>query len=317
MANVDHAEHIVGIDVSKAELVIEDGIALRCIDNNARSIKAWLRSMPGPMWIAIESTGTFHRQCVELAHAAGHRLYLIDGFRLERYRDSVSIRAKTDPADASLLRRYLMREHPDLRPWTPPPASYDSLHRLLGRRAKLVKVRTQLRQSLAGLPEIGHAADDLMARLGRLIEVFDKRIERTADQAQLPTAAARQVEGVGPLTATALANAYQRGQFANSDAYIAFLGMDVRVRDSGASRGRRKLSKKGDPEYRRLLYNAAMGAVRTDTFRPLYEGYLARGLTKIQSLVIIARKLARIAFALIRSGEIYRPSQPKRACVGT
>ena len=38
------------------------------------------------------------------------------------------------------------------------------------------------------------------------------------------------------------------------------MGLDVRVRDSGTFRGRRKLTKKGDPEVRRLLYNAAMAA---------------------------------------------------------
>lgn len=41
-----------------------------------------------------------------------------------------------------------------------------------------------------------------------------------------------------------------RGRFKTSDAFIAFLGMDVRVRDSGGYRGRRKLTKAGDPELR-------------------------------------------------------------------
>lgn len=316
MANPEQTSWI-GIDASKAELVIDDGTALRRIDNDKRAIAAWLRAATGPMRIAIESTGVFHRQTVALAHAAGHTVYLLDGFRLNRYRESVGTRAKTDPGDARLLRRYLQREYLDLRPWTPPPASYDTLHRLMGRRAKLVRIRTQLRQSLAGVPELQGAATDLLARLERLVAAFDRRIRQTAEHAHLPVQAAQQVEGIGPLTATALANAYQRGHFANGDAYIAFLGMDVRVRDSGTSRGRRKLTKKGDPEYRRLLYNAAMSAARSDTFRPLYEGYLARGLSRIQSLVIIARKLARIAFSLIRSGDTYRPRTVGNACQAT
>jgi transposase len=40
----------------------------------------------------------------------------------------------------------------------------------------------------------------------------------------------------------------------HADACIAFLGLDVRVRDSGAWRGRRKLTKKGNPELRCLLF---------------------------------------------------------------
>ncbi|MGM0988819.1 MAG: transposase, partial [Pseudomonadota bacterium] len=58
------------------------------------------------------------------------------------------------------------------------------------------------------------------------------------------------IEGVGELTATALVMAFLRGDFRRSDAYAAFLGLDVRVRDSGKQRGRRKLTKKGDPEIR-------------------------------------------------------------------
>jgi len=63
---------------------------------------------------------------------------------------------------------------------------------------------------------------------------------------------------VGPLTAMAIAATYHRGQFRNDVAFIAFMGMDVRVRESGRFRGRRKLTKKGEPELRRLLFNAAM-----------------------------------------------------------
>ena len=56
---------------------------------------------------------------------------------------------------------------------------------------------------------------------------------------------------VGPLTALALVALYHRGEFVCADAFIAFMGMDVRVRESGQWRGRRKLTKKGDPEVRR------------------------------------------------------------------
>ena len=51
------------------------------------------------------------------------------------------------------------------------------------------------------------------------------------------------IEGVGDLTATGLATAFMRGQFANGDAFIAFLGMDLRPKDSGKKAGPRHLSK--------------------------------------------------------------------------
>lgn len=307
----------IGIDVSKAEIVLDDGQAITCLPNQTTAIRAWLRGLPGPGRIAIEATGNHHRKVLDLAHAAGHRLFVIDGLRLSRYRDSIGGRAKTDQSDAQLLRRYLQREHTELRPWTPPPPSYDAIQRLLRRRAKLVQVRTLLRQSLADLPELRRQSDTLIDRLGRLIVQLEHRLQQLALQVELPTRPLTRVEGIGPLTATALANTYQRGPFSSSDAFIAFLGLDVRVRDSGKSRGRRKLTKQGDPELRRLLFNAAMAASRSERWKPVYAGYLSRGLSRIQSLVILARKLARIAFALLKTGIPYQSRPAGGACLAT
>ena len=53
------------------------------------------------------------------------------------------------------------------------------------------------------------------------------------------------VEGIGPLTAAALNMAFLRGEFRNSDAFIAFIGLDVRLKESGRYSGRRKLTKQG------------------------------------------------------------------------
>ncbi len=91
----------------------------------------------------------------------------------------------------------------------------------------------------------------------------------------------------------------------------------MRVRDSGRSRGRRKLTKQGDPELRRLPFLAAMGAARTETWRPYYERHLARGRSKIEALVILARKLARVAFALLRNETDYQPERVREACMAT
>jgi len=50
---------------------------------------------------------------------------------------------------------------------------------------------------------------------------------------------------------------------------------------------------------------AAMSACRTSTFATLYKGLLARGLKTTEALVILARKLLRIAFAVWRSGQSF------------
>jgi transposase len=109
---------------------------------------------------------------------------------------------------------------------------------------------------------------------------------------------------------------YHRGEFSNVDRFIAFLGLDVRVRDSGTFRGRRKLTKKGDPEVRRLLFNGARAAAyRYAEWAELKQRLMARGLSEIQTSVILARKIARIGYALLKTGSVYESSQ--NTCVSS
>lgn len=300
---------LIGADISKAEVVVCVQGKLQAVPNDRTALRRWLRSLAEPARIAVEATNTFHLDLVEEAYAQGHTVYVVDGYRLNRYRESVGGRAKTDAKDAELLLRYLEREGRDLRPWTPPPAGYALLQRLLHRRAAVVQARVSLTQSLAGLPELKTATRDLLQRLSRLDQLIQKLIGQASRQTGLAVEITRcqAIEGIGPMTATALANAFRRGAFRSSDAFIAFLGLDVRVRESGTYRGKRRLTKQGDSEIRRLLFNAAMAARRFPRWQPTYARYVQRGLKPIQALVILARKLARVAFALMRNQSNYEP----------
>ena len=272
---------LIGIDVSKAELHI----------------------CPGP----------------EQAHRGGHTGYVLDGYRLNRYRQSLGGRAKTDACDARLLQRYLAHERAALRPWSPPPGGYLIVQRLLHRRAVLVQARVALVQSLRELPGLGASVRAVTRQLTRLDALIQQRLRQAVQAAGWAGDVRRcqALEGVGPITAAALTMAFHRGAFAHSDAFVAFLGLDVRVRDSGQYRGRRRLTKQGDPELRRLLYLAAMQASRSPTWQGHSQRHLARGRSKIQALVILARKLARVAFALLKNQSQYQPRTHQEACAQT
>src|SRR6267143_2150126 len=63
-------------------------------------------------------------------------------------------------------------------------------------------------------------------------------------------------------------------------------------------RGKRRLSKRGPAELRRLLYVAAMSAKKKQAWKPLFEHYRAKGLSSTAALVIMARRIARTAWSL-------------------
>lgn len=304
---------VIGIDVAKDSLSLfhaDSGQAAE-LSNDTRSINTWLKTLPARSAIAIEATGIYHLEVASLAQAQGHQVYIINGYRLSNYRKGIGGRNKDDRSDARLLARYLAHERGQLQPWQAPPEAYRRLQTLLHRRAVLVRSSVSLRQSFSQEPLL----KDVLKPLLEQVSAVEKRLEKLINQVLNESGLAEQskrcqaVEGIGPLTAAALNMAFLRGSFRNSDAFIAFLGLDVRLKESGRYCGQRKITKQGDPEIRRLLHNAAMAAARTQQWQDIYQGYLKRGLKRTEALTILARKLARIAFALMQKQADYNPKQ--------
>lgn len=293
----------IGVDVAKAEVVIAQQGQLLTLANRARNLRRWLRALPASCAIALEATSTYHQLLADLAHAAGHTVYVLNPKQLKHYRTATQGRAKTDACDALLLARYLEREQAHLQPYVPLPPDARRLCALLRRRASVVKSKTLLRLSLeAQAPELGlaKALQAVLRAHERLLAAIDSQLQHLLHQPAYHEAAARlqSIVGIGPLSAAALLVALERGAFATPEAFVAFLGLDPVAKDSGARSGRRRLSKQGDSETRRLLFNAALSASATKLWRPFYERYVQRGLSRIQSLCILARKLARLAWSL-------------------
>ena len=100
------------------------------------------------------------------------------------------------------------------------------------------------------------------------------------DGAELATPVAETLDGLDTLLAsTQFAALFCRAPLTHSDAAVAFVGLDSRVCDSGQKPGRRRLSKCGPSELRRLLYNCAQAAAKTVTWKPYYTTLRSRILS--------------------------------------
>lgn len=304
----------VGIDVSKAQLAVYhwERAEREEVANQREVVRAWLKGLHGPVRIAIEPTSTYHLAVVEEAVAQGIEVYLIQDRQSVHYRKAVSRDHKTDPGDAWLLARFLAREAEQLRRYEPQCLQAQQLWALLKRRAVLVSARKQLQQSLG---EVALPARAMFTEMRRVLERIERRIRALVDALGWTRAYQRclSIPGIGELNAAALVAAYHRGAFASADAFVAFLGLDVRVRESGKYQGKRKLTKRGEPELRRLLYCAAKPSRSCPRFAQYYQRQLDKGLSKIAANVILSRKLARIAFTLMRNERSFDP-QHLEAC---
>lgn len=309
----------VGVDVSKAtlDIAIDAQSGSMQIANTSSAIRRWLKQLPEGCCIGIESTGSYHRLFVSLAIAAGHSVYLLNTRDLSHYARAVGRRAKTDALDAQLIARYLAREHEHLHPYELPTELQSELTALMQRRHTVVVSQTTLRQSFGALTPKPRTLTHALRSLDKLIAELDRRMQELVAQDPQLASLSRNLDtivGFGPLLSNTMANAITRHPFKHADAFIAFIGYDPRVRDSGQLRGRRFLSKRGSAELRRLLYVAAMSASKTKLWRPFYERYRARGLSSTATLVILARKLARIAFSIVKHGTTFKPELIESAC---
>ncbi len=293
----------IGVDVAKHELVAavfgQAGVT-RCV-NAPAAVDAWLAALPEAVHLGVESTGDYHRLLAHHAHARRITVYVLNPHDVRHYAKAVGRRAKTDRVDAAVLARYLAQEHVGLHPWQPPTPAQDRLTQLLKRRAKVVVAKGLLRASLAGLDILSVERDATLNQLDALLAAMDRELPRAVralPQGTTRWARLRSIPGIGPLSGAALTELFSRVSFPRSDAVIAYLGLDPRPCDSGQRRGRRRLSKRGPAELRRLLYNAAMSAAKTAAWKPFYERQRAKGLSSTAALVVLARKLLRVAYAL-------------------
>lgn len=301
-------QSLLGIDVAKDWLDISNGNTVVRIDNTPQAIKGYLKQYSLAVSIAIEPTSSYHEVFVHYALLHQHTVYLVDAYRVSRYRDAVGIRAKTDSNDAHLLYRYLEAEQRQLKAYQEPPKAIKRLMNLLRARSKLIQSKGVLEQSLANIAELKQTKTALLKRMDSAIDMIDRKLQQGIEKAGYTTDYQRciSIPSIGPLNAVALVAMYHRGEFRKSDAFVAYLGLDVRVKDSGKYKGQRKLTKRGNAEVRRLLFNAARSGSRTAKWKPYYQSLKERGLSPTAATVALSRKLARLAFALLRDQSTYQ-----------
>jgi transposase len=216
-----------------------------------------------------------------------------------------------------------------------------ALHRI---RSRLLGNRTQLGNQIRGLlaeygiivplhlsqlrlhvtalldgphPQLTSFAQELFASLYEELCSIDQRIE--AMQMRISRVFANQeacqriaeVEGVGPLIATAVVAAIADGRaFRNGRQFAAWLGLVPRQHSSGDKERLLGISKRGDPYLRMLLIHGARSVVyrcssKTDArSRWIADKQRRRGTTK--ACVAVANKNARIIWALLAKDEPYR-----------
>ena len=320
MSDPSKVGDIIGVDVSSREVVAawaRSNKSQQTIGNNRTAILTWLKKLPAASVIGMEATGRYHQLLADLAVMCGHTVYVINPKHLASYAKGVGQRGKTDPLDAQVIARYVDRERDELHPYVVPSPLQRTLRNLLTQRAGIVRHSVAIQQSLKATAakadaSLKRARQKVLQSLAGLIAEIDAELKRTVAANTTLETKRKQLQtitGIGFLNSMALTHRFDRTPFANSDAVVAAYGMDPRPKESGKHVGIRRLTKQGNPEDRRLIYLAAQSASKTKLFNPLYKSLLAKGFATTEAIVILARKLLRIAFAVWTSGKTFDPTK--------
>lgn len=96
------------------------------------------------------------------------------------------------------------------------------------------------------------------------------------------------------------------GQFQTIAELLKYAGLNLFEISSGEHKGQRRISKRGRPLMRKLLYFAALRMIgKHGIFHEQYQKYLHRGMLKNKALVAICRKLLGLMLALVRDQREY------------
>jgi transposase len=296
--------HVAAFDVSKLELEISHGSRGGKARNDAVGIVAVLDELPAGCTVAMEASGPYHLQLAHLAYARGFRVVVANPRRVNAFVRSTRYRGKTDRTDARAIALYVQSQITELRDFAPAPEKASLVRELTRQRQALTSAKASLLQSLGRC----EAATAACAGLDQGIELVER--ELAAELADVPEyKLLLGIPGVGPTVAAGLLGLLMSYDFASSDSFVAYLGMDPRPNDSGAKTGRRYISSEGDALARRLAYLAGMAALRTPAWKPYTERQRAKGLPGTAVALIVGRKIARAAWSIYKHKKPFSPER--------
>ena len=328
----------IGIDTSKTVFTVhgidqEDRPVLRTNLRRAQ-MTVFFKKLP-PTVIALEACGGSHYRARELT-APGHTVRLIP----PQYVKPFVKRGKNDRNDAEAICEASGRPGMHVVPAKSVTRQAQGMvlkvrETLIGQRVALINT---VRGHAAGFgviagkgaakvgpllsaieeePAIPPEAREMFALLGKQIEEINARVEEVdaklhaAHKANAVSQRLTTIPGVGPNIALTLAIEVDAAMFESGRHLAAWAGLTPKKRSTGGKQRMGGISRAGHERLRVLLVSGATSVIHaalkpgsrlmTDWLRSL----LLRKPRKLAA-VALANKMARMAWAMMKSGETYR-----------
>lgn len=268
--------------------------------------------------ICMEATGVYHENCAFYFHQKGYKISIILPNKAKHYLISLGLKSKNDRIDAKGLSR--MGAEQCLELWEPMGIFFYKLRQYTRQYQNLQEQKTVFKNQLHAFEHSMYDNSEMMEYQKNIILLIDSQLkgikESIKKHLDSDPIIKQKVEGICKIKGistlslgTILAETNGFSLFKNYKQLVSFAGFDVVENESGNSRGRTRISKKGNGRIRRALFMPAFTAVKHNE-KPLsnlfHRTYEKHGI-KLKSYVAVQKKLLVLVYHLWKKDQAYDP----------
>lgn len=324
-------KYSVGIDVSAATLawclstidhqqqvkVLATGTVSNSTDGFKgliRSVQAHRKDKQVPLVWLMEATGVYFENCALWLTKAGEYVSVVLANKSKKYMESLGLKSKNDTIDARGLAR--MGAEQSLSRWQPMSEFFFTLRTMTRQYESLQSTKTSICNQLHAAEHSIYQIPMVTKQLKELIKTLDKQMAQVhaAIVKHLhsdPVMAEKvdhlcSIKGVGVMSAAViLAETNGFALIRSIGQLVSYCGYDVVENQSGNHIGATRISKRGNPRIRRMLYFPAITAVHRGVkpLQDLFDRTYGTHRIKMKSYVAVQKKLLILIYTLWKKNE--------------
>ncbi|HGG8652842.1 TPA: IS110-like element ISNgo3 family transposase [Neisseria meningitidis] len=308
--------NIIGLDISKdtidATLHKTNGsihyIKFKNNDDGLKQFRLWIKGKRiRKVYIGMEATGIYYEKAADML-SSYYTVYVINPLKIKDYGKSRFNRTKTDKADSNLIADYIKRHQDTLIPYQIPKNK--ALQKLINLKNQLQQHQKQIKNRLHSTEEdfIRNIHQDLIDTIQDKMEqvkiAISEQIKKQTDNNHYRNL--QTIPSIGKDTASVLYAQLTEKHFKTANQFVSYAGLSPAIIQSGTSvRGRGRLSRYGNRRLKSTLYMPALCAYRFNAFPKLINNLKKAGKPKMVIIVAIMRKLAKLAYYIVKTGQPY------------
>ncbi|WP_061728377.1 IS110-like element ISNgo3 family transposase, partial [Neisseria meningitidis] len=277
-------------------------------DDGLKQFRLWIKgNRIRKAYIGMEATGIYYEKAADML-SSYYTVYVINPLKIKDYGKSRFNRTKTDKADSNLIADYIKRHQDTLIPYQIPKNK--ALQKLINLKNQLQQQQKQIKNRLHSTEEdfIRNIHQDLIDTIQDKMEqvkiAISEQIKKQTDYNHYRNL--QTIPSIGKDTASVLYAQLTEKHFKTANQFVSYAGLSPAIIQSGTSvRGRGRLSRYGNRRLKSTLYMPALCAYRFNAFPKLINNLKKAGKPKMVIIVAIMRKLAKLAYYIVKTGQPY------------